>query len=115
MKIALDKKKHFGITWYLMTLVGVWMLVLGVIVDIVAILGKEYYDYKHPESHTADWSDVLAGFVGMFAGILTIALLYVLNPFETWFELQSYTTVFLLFGGFCFYWTWCRVGGNKLF
>ena len=43
---------------------------------ISALLLKELYDHLHPEGHSVEWKDVLAGTVGM--AVINIALLIML-------------------------------------
>ena len=75
--IEYDKKLHFGVSAIIELALGAllpawqpwWRFALNV---GVFGLGKELYDYKHPEAHDADWRDVVADAAGALAGEIII-------------------------------------------
>ena len=48
--------------------------VVAVLAVLLIGVLKEWYDYKHPQTHTADWFDFIADVIGVVAA-LTVSLL----------------------------------------
>lgn len=48
-------------------------LLAGPVVVLIG-LGKEIYDYLHPESHTADWKDFAADLVGVAIVLIPVCI-----------------------------------------
>lgn len=42
---------------------GFW---IGNILAFLALIAKEVYDYFHPDSHSVEFYDILAGIIGIF-------------------------------------------------
>ena len=68
MRIALDKQAHFLGGYALGLTGGLASPFLGLGISVVAALGKEWYDKKHPDKHTADWLDAAYTIVGGIIG-----------------------------------------------
>jgi hypothetical protein len=73
MKIQLDKIAH-ALACYaaVMTFVLAMPLLYAVIITLVVGAGKEWYDHKHPFTHTADPLDFLADAIGVAAASLVL-------------------------------------------
>lgn len=54
---------------------GFWM---GNLLALIALIGKEVYDYYHPDTHVAELYDILAGLIGM-AGIDLVILMHLIT------------------------------------
>ena len=74
-----DKLKHFFVGLVIAALVMLFTnsLALAGVAVAVAAVGKEVWDFYHPEKHNAEWLDILA----TLAGWVPVALLAV-----TWSE-----------------------------
>ena len=48
-------------------------LIAGPVVALIG-LGKEIYDYLYPESHTADWKDLVADCVGIAIVLIPVII-----------------------------------------
>ena len=48
----------------------------SMIIGILVGGGKEWYDARHPENHTAEWGDVAADAVGAFGAEGTIWIVH---------------------------------------
>jgi len=77
----LDKQLHMLGCFALMMMLGYWLAPSQGLIHSVAIAAavtlsigacKEWYDYKHPLTHTADWFDFLADSIGVAAGSLVL-------------------------------------------
>ena len=42
----------------------------GLLLAVLGAVTKEIYDYRHPESHTADWKDAVATTLGGLLGYI---------------------------------------------
>ena len=64
-----DKRLHFAVG--LAIGVGVFILnpYLAFITGCIVAIGKEVYDYFHPDTHTADVTDALVTIAGVALGI----------------------------------------------
>lgn len=71
--INLDKLLHFGVGLLLAVAVSFFsdhrIAILSVL--LIALL-KEFYDFKHPTTHTCDGMDVIATVVGGLVGVVLI-------------------------------------------
>ena len=80
MTIPRDKLMHFltgAFGGFAVALVLRWAgfepihaLAGGVLLGIVAGIGKEIYDMKHPENHTSEIADAVATVIGSVTGAL---------------------------------------------
>ena len=69
-----DKLKHFFVGFgisAIIVLVANSLVLAGMAVLVVAV-GKEVWDYYHPEKHQAEWLDIAA----TMAGWLPVAFLF---------------------------------------
>ena len=78
--IPYDKKLHFAVSCLIELALGAilpsWLPWWRFVVNVgVFGCGKELYDYRHPESHDADWRDIVADAAGALAGEIIICLL----------------------------------------
>ena len=55
----------YAVTFLRFGLSYLWAMILGNVVTIGIFLGKEYYDYRHPDEHSCEWKDILADFIGL--------------------------------------------------
>ena len=85
-----DKLKHFIAIAALMELlvtiflfiVPLWAnIVISSFLSIAIIFLKEYYDYKHPDTHSANKDDVYAGLIAVICVDLQCILFFVLYKF----------------------------------
>lgn len=53
-----------------------WAFVAGNVLAVAALVGKEVYDWKHPEGHSVEWKDVAFGLFGVLK--VDVALLLIL-------------------------------------
>lgn len=67
-----DKIYHFIVGFIVTILVtGITtFLWLGLIVGLTVSVGKEVYDYMHPEDHTTDGMDFIATVVGVLVAVV---------------------------------------------
>jgi hypothetical protein len=65
-----DKVQHFCVSLLLMLVLG-QLMAMGYAVALTLLVGaaKEVYDARHPDKHTADWLDMLAGMAGVGVGL----------------------------------------------
>ena len=72
--IGLDKLYHFGVGLVVTFLVGAavhpW---LGLLACAVIAVAKEFYDKRHPETHTPDGWDAYATLVGAIPALPLLA------------------------------------------
>lgn len=78
MKIGRDKFLHAGVCLVIdviLAVVGLWTPVLRVLF-VGGVIGglKEVYDLMNPETHSADWWDIVADFVGAIIGEVAVAI-----------------------------------------
>ena len=83
-KIEKDKKLHFGVSAGIAAVVTfvakaaaaspAMAIVAGVVVSLIAGIGKEVYDWLNPDKGTADWKDLVADVAGTVAGAVVGAL-----------------------------------------
>lgn len=52
---------------------GLW---IGDVLAILALVGKEVYDYYHPDKHFVEFRDIFAGLIGIFGMDLVILVQY---------------------------------------
>ncbi len=79
---AEDKQMHFGggAVIGLMTTLATKNKWHGIFAATVVGVGKEIYDSKHPQSHTADWKDAAATIAGGVLGAYIGQGLLVVTP-----------------------------------
>lgn len=75
----LDKQAHFLGGYAIAVTLGMVNPLLGLTVSIAAGAGKEWYDKKHPESHTSDVKDFYATTLGGVAGFVVVLALRVVG------------------------------------
>jgi hypothetical protein len=66
--IPVDKQGHFLGGYALGLTFGLVVPALGLFVAVAAGFGKEEWDRRHPETHTADRYDALATILGGICG-----------------------------------------------
>jgi len=86
MKIATDKLLHGLACFFISVIVFAvlfafgwrgWATAVAFLLTAAVAAGKELYDKFHPDSHSAEWGDVIADGVGAFLALaaqLTIIL-----------------------------------------
>lgn len=80
MKNMNDKVLHFGASFIVEIALAValptWQPWARFSANVIVVGGgKELYDYMHPESHDASFTDLLADAAGALCGEIVIALL----------------------------------------
>ena len=55
-----------------------WGFALGIVFALLAAGLKEWYDIKHPKTHSFEWADIVADVLGTLAAI-GVMLFYCLN------------------------------------
>lgn len=71
-----DKALHFTVSYALMlTLALLLPLLYAAAIVLVIGAGKEWYDYKHPLTNTADWLDFAADTLGAGLAVAVINIL----------------------------------------
>lgn len=75
-----DKILHFGVSFAIeflfVFILGAWPPWQRAFINILFVGGgKELYDYKHPEHHSADWKDLVADAAGAVAGEVVFAII----------------------------------------
>lgn len=85
-----DKLQHFIVVAAIMELlvtvfafiVPLWAnIVISSFIAIAIIFLKEYYDYKHPDTHSANKYDAYAGIIAVVCVDLQCILFFVLYKF----------------------------------
>lgn len=70
-----DKLLHLLVNLFIILLFGgLFGIVIGLSLSILASLGKESYDALRPNGTGWDWKDLLADLVGIIIGILILLL-----------------------------------------
>lgn len=72
--IALDKQAHFLAGYAIGMTVGLYDQLAGFGAGVAAALLKEVYDYKHPETHTADVYDCWWTCAGSFMAAVVLLM-----------------------------------------
>jgi hypothetical protein len=73
-KVPCDKQMHFISGLIIAVVLTPFIGAYSVIVVAIIALLKEIYDYKHPESHTADFWDWVATVLGGAVGFVLTSL-----------------------------------------
>lgn len=65
-----DKVYHFIVCFVIVLVADIFMpLWASVLLACAAAVGKEVYDLKHPDKHTADWADLAADGFGILVAM----------------------------------------------
>lgn len=80
LKSMNDKILHFGASFIveiaLAVVLPMWLPWARFSANVIVVGGgKELYDYMHPESHDASFTDLLADAAGALCGEIVVALL----------------------------------------
>ena len=75
-----DGFQHICVSALIMVALG-WIrpLIIAMLITFAAGIGKEIYDYVHPEKHVAQWKDVACDLIGIALGSLLVLLIKVSN------------------------------------
>lgn len=80
MNIGNDKYLHASVSCMIEIALAMvfpsWSPVVRFLLNVLLFgCGKEFYDMKHPDKHSADYKDVIADAIGAFLGEVLIACL----------------------------------------